>query len=121
MGFHLTPAMVETAYELLRMTPPFNRWKLPHADDLAFEVTGHEDRFGSFHFDVDNPGKERLTVSAVHVKSLDLLQRTLAHEMCHIREWRLSPAKAQRANHGKLYNRLADQVCKRHGFERGTF
>jgi hypothetical protein len=37
--------------------------------------------------------------------------------MCHIRQHMLG----ERSEHGRIFNQLADQVCKRHGFERGMF
>lgn len=114
---HLTPALLENSYELLRLTPPFKRWKLPHADDLEFRVTNHADRFG--HYD-DRDGKAipNIAVSSRHVKTLLGLFELLAHEMCHLylhrqgRKWE---------HHGPSFQRLADQVCRHHGFNREQF
>lgn len=38
-GLHLTLEMLEGAYEYLRTTPPFRRWKLPPGADIEFHVT----------------------------------------------------------------------------------
>lgn len=121
MSLHLTPEILEASYELLRATPPFRRWKLPHADDLEFRVTNHAGVFASFHFDDERAGRERIHVSARHVKNLPLLLQTLAHEMCHLREAAISRRKAGRANHGVAFKRLAAQVCKSHDFNPETF
>ena len=47
-GLTLTPEMLEGAYEYLRVSPPFSRWGLPHADHVMFRVLGAKDRFGHF-------------------------------------------------------------------------
>ena len=38
----LTPDMLESAYEYLRVSPPFCRWGLPHADHVMFRVLRKE-------------------------------------------------------------------------------
>lgn len=121
MSLHLTPDILEASYELLRATQPFSRWKLPHADDVEFRVTGHAGVFGSFHFDDTHPGRERIQVSERNVKTLPLLLQVLAHEMCHLREAIVCRRRAGRANHGAMFQRLAAQVCRHHDFNLETF
>ena len=112
----LTPDIAEAIYELLRLTPPFKSWRLPHADDIEFHITNHDDR----HADSTSTAKKghRIRVSNNICHSLRSATEAVAHEMCHIRQWCLG---ARRENHGPVFNRLADQVCRAHGFERGTF
>lgn len=115
---HLTPAMLEGTYELLRLTAPFKAWKLPHADELEFRVTNHADRFGHYD-DKDGKGWPDISISARHVKNLKTLTEVMAHEMVHIRQSQgtISPVM----DHGREFMRLADQVCRRHGFDRAVF
>lgn len=120
MSLHPTPELLESTYERLRLTPPFKRWKLPDADDLEFCVTMHTDRFGHFRDKDPSEGKKwpDISVSAKHVNSLDLLDRTLAHEMCHIRLLQLGHS---RDNHGPRFKKLAATVCRIHGYDLETF
>ena len=114
---HLTPALLEGAYELLRLTPPFRRWKLPHADDLEFRITNHVDRFG--HYD-DRNGRAiaNIAVSARHIKTLKSLFELLAHEMVHLH---LHRQGKKWDTHGRSFQRFADQVCRHHEFDRSEF
>lgn len=109
MALHLTPALLEAAYELLRVTPPFKRWKLPHADDVEFHVSRHRDKFG------DYCDSCRMRVSANTNKELNTIIATVAHEMVHahlhhigFRSWE---------THGPRFNKLAAQVCRAHGWQ----
>lgn len=111
---HPTPELCEQTYELLRLTLPFRRWKLPHADALEFRVTRCTDRFGHFR---EGKSWSDITISSFHVKTLAKLTETMAHEMCHVREWQLGA----KGNHGAVFGKLADLVCRRHGFDRRTF
>lgn len=116
---HMTPAMLEAAYELLRLTPPFRRWKLPEADTISFHVTAHDDRHGHFteHRRWKNP---RIGISVAHVKTLPDLAEVMAHEMIHLHLFRLKGAKWY-AGHGAPFRRLAEQVCKAHDFDLSKF
>lgn len=115
---HLTPDMLERTYELLRTTPPFKGWKLPEADAVGFSVVLGANEHGCTVFD-----DEKLTflikVSSKRHKHLCSVVATMAHEMVHMREWQLK-ARAD-VHHGATFNKLADSVCRHHGFDRGQF
>jgi predicted SprT family Zn-dependent metalloprotease len=113
---HLTPSMLEASYELLRTTPPFKRWKLPEADDVEFHVTKHRDRQADCTSYVDMRVVIRISTT-FHGRVAALLE-TMAHEMCHIHQRRLSPGERE---HGAAFKRLAAQVCRHHGFDPKTF
>lgn len=108
---HLTPQILEQAYELLRATPPFRGWKLPPADDVEFVVSRAKDRFADWSM---SPGGHVYRISHRNITHMDTLLRIMAHEMCHARDF-------SRSEHGASFHRLADQVCKAHGFDRGAF
>lgn len=125
MALHLTPAMLECAYELLRATPPFKGWRLPEADDVEFHATHvKSDRWSDFSHWYDDRGKKprgkwviRIDPRGCH--QIGTLLVLLAHEMVHlyqaVRGGRLD------VEHGADFRRLAKQVCARHGFDLGSF
>lgn len=110
---HMTPEIVEACYELLRMTSPFKRHKLPHADAVKFSILKTRQWQGDFQFEPD--GTPHIRISYRKHKTLAALIETLAHEMCHQCD------KDARSDHGASFNKLADQVCRVHGFDRGQF
>jgi len=107
MALHITPDLLERTYELLRHTRPFRRWKLPEADDVEFHVTRHRDRFG----DCTDGDPYTIRISSTKHDTLATVLETMAHEMCHMRD----------ITHGKVFTRLAKQVCRHHGFDPKTF
>jgi len=107
--------MLEAAYEYLRATPPFVRWKLPHADKVEFRVTDRPDEFG--RHGVDERGNHRIDVSGARVRSGSCLVLTMAHEMIHGRQAVLGGDYG----HNPLFDRLAAQVCRHHGFDVSVF
>lgn len=118
-GLHVTPELVEASYERLRLTLPFKAWGLPHADDLAFHVTNHKDRYAHFT-DENGKGNREIGISCLTVRSLYALDMALAHEMVHVKEWLELRAKFK-GIHGRRFNQLAAQVCRVHGFDLDRF
>src|SRR5579863_4472373 len=121
-GLTLTPEMLEGAYEYLRVSPPFCRWGLPHADHVMFRVLGAKDRFGHFrgrhrkaHGD---DGFSEIAISAGLVRSTDLLLSTMAHEMIHLYQDETGTA---RGHHNPRFRKLAKRVCAIHGFDLESF
>lgn len=111
---HLTPEILEAAYNLLRATPPFKGWKLPHSDDVEFHVTRHIDRSG----DCTNTGKGfTVRISSKYHATLPAVLETMAHEMVHMRQHQFCFP----VTHGPRFKRLAKQVCRRHGFSEAVF
>ena len=104
MTIHITPEIARAAYELLRTTLPFHRWKLYHADDIWFICRPMKSCLGSYV-----PGKvPKLYIDTNRHGSLDRLIVTLAHEMCHMR----GPL-----THGKDFKKLVASVCRYHNFD----
>jgi len=112
----LTPENVVAAYSLLCTTPPFNRWHLPPADEIEFHIQRTRKQFADC--EIIN-GTPIIRVSAAKHAQLGTLLATVAHEIIHLYEFRRLPAKEVR--HGASFNKLADRVCKIHGFDRGAF
>jgi hypothetical protein len=122
MAIPLTPKMVAAAYSYLRTTPPFNRWRLPPAEEVRFKVLdrirdpGYVRIWGDH---VCHEGKHIIRVSRSLIPWTSSLMELLAHEMIHVHQAE-SGAKG-RPGHGPGFQRLAARVCSIHGFDPGRF
>lgn len=116
MGILINHEIVEAVYELLRLTPPFRGWKLPHADEVEFHLMVTEAFFGDH---VLENGKHRIRLSVPNHKTLARLTETLAHEMTHMKD--AENGGRCTAHHGKRFKRLARTVCRYHVFDPGAF
>ena len=117
---HLTPELLENAYEYLRATLPFRRMHLPHADNLVFRVMGARDRFGHFKGRIkDDSDLNEIGVSQRAVHSTDMLMATMAHEMIHL--YQHEKGTATKSSHNAEFERIASRVCRIHGFDREDF
>jgi hypothetical protein len=115
----LTPQMLAAAYEYLRATPPFRRWKLPAAEQVKFCVIRARDRYGDHrHYRESDEHEIRLSLARIgHTQSLI---ETMAHEMVHAYEHHKNP-KRPHGEHSNEWRRLAALVCKYHGFDPKSF
>jgi len=118
MTLILTPEVLRASYDFLNSTIPFSRWNLPEGEDVRFKVVRSRSLCG--YHDNGKPGKRKLVVavSCIFIKTNAALVLTIAHEMCHVHQFRHFPRDPE---HGPAFKRLADQVCKIHGFDRGLF
>lgn len=111
---HYTPAMLEAAYELLRTTPPFSRWKLPEPDEVEFRVTRRLDYNAQIQLRKDKP--PIIEISSRAMSTLPPLIRAMAHEMTHLHEHLCGDMRSD-CKHGAGYRRRARQVCSHHCFD----
>lgn len=116
---HLTPAMLVASYELLRVTPPFRGWKLPHSDDVEFCIISTVGVRGTFHL-TKKTKKKVISISRGCVSRLPTLISTMAHEMVHLHEDTAHRARGD-VMHGARFKRLAARVCYFHGWEETMF
>ncbi|MDB5550522.1 MAG: hypothetical protein JWL86_506 [Rhizobium sp.] len=114
MPLHITPDIMESVYETLRITSPFRGWRLPPGDDVVFSVLRTDSIEGDYLFE---RGQHRIRVSGTTHRTLHAVTMTVAHEMCHMRD----QIKGVRSHHGGSFRRMADVVCRHHGFDRGQF
>lgn len=120
MKLGLTPDMAAGAYEYLRVSKPYRRWKLPEADDLGFRITRHNDRFGHFRGEA-LPGKIRdIAISESKVITNQMLVEVMAHEMIHLYQ-EIRGTGSNRVQHNAEFKRLARSICRTHGFDPKTF
>lgn len=115
----LDRATLAGAYELLRATLPFRRWKLPSADAVRFCITQSTMDRGDFYLTV---AKKRpvIRISQKLHSTLPLLIETMAHEMIHLHEDTNHRARDD-VKHSGVFRRYAKQVCKRHNFNLENF
>lgn len=123
MSIHITHQLVEQVYDLLRATPPFTRWRLPDPDAVEFHAVSIAGGAQAEHYVLADMEKKIehhvLRVNPKRHHTLHALQMTVAHEMCHMREYQLG--NRRRGCHGRVFHKLAAQVCKHHGYDRGQF
>lgn len=115
-GIHLTPALLTTSYELCLLTSPLKGWRLPHADTIVFNVLNTRERYGHLKPGV-NGGLHELAFSAAVIGSLDMLNRTMLHEICHLRAFLIDGS----VTHGATWKRCRDVVCAAHHLDPKCF
>lgn len=108
MPVHITPAMIEATYELLRTAPPFRRWHLPPGDDVEFRVFTCNSHAADYYRKAD--GTHVLRVNANWTGTLHGLLRHVAHEMVHLAHGIACPS--DQAHHGAWFRHKAAQVCR---------
>lgn len=115
MSLYITPEMCRLAYEYLRGTLPFRRWQLPPESKVIFEVVGTRAYMGACY-----TGKPHIRISQTRVTTTQCLIETMAHEMIHMRQ-HFKGQNSDSLSHGPKWRKMADQVCRKHGFNRDYF
>lgn len=119
MSLRLTPRNLEAAYEYLRGTAPFNKWRLPEADEVEFHVRPLTEAMGD-HLASWRGKPHRIRICSNRCgKTMDLIT-TMAHEMTHLYQ-RQTDIKRWSSGHGPKFKRLAARVCRAHGFDPKVF
>ena len=113
MSITITEVMLIAAYELLRTTPPFLGWKLPHPGTIEFAVLRDRTTYG----DCDG---ETLRVSSGRHGHLTTLLATVAHEMIHLHQMRRK-LETSNTEHNADFRKRAARVCRLHGFDPKVF
>lgn len=106
--------ILRVTYLRLQLTKPFKRWRLPSAEEVVFHIIANKTIRGDWSFE---GGRHKIRISNHVIHTTRMLDATMAHEMCHIRQHELG----DRSEHGKIFLKLADQVCRHHEYERGMF
>jgi len=106
-----TPEILERAYDLLCATRPFRRWSMPDSADVEFHVV--RGIRGGALADYCWDGRHIIRVALGGCSHTWPLLATVAHEMVHLRQRMLH----RPVNHGHLFKRLAEQVCREHGWD----
>jgi len=110
---HITPEMLAAVYDLLRTTPPFKRWNLPHSDDIEFHVIGTHQKLADYC-------DHTIRVSSASVGTLQTLLAVMAHEMIHIKQDAAGTCVSGVEHNGE-FQRLARQACTIHVWDYKNF
>lgn len=108
------------AYDFLRVTPPFYRWKLPKSHEVKFKLSRSRTEYGRYQWD----GKQHTITASVHAIGHTLtLIRFMAHEMIHLRLESIGKESKRGGldTHNAFFRRLAARVCRYHGFDPKAF
>ncbi len=114
---HLTPGVLQGAYDFLRTTQPFHRWRLPPGEEVEFRVVSTSKALG-WHWK-PHPGVRRhhvVGISKACVGHTDTLVRIMAHEMTHLYQAERG-LETSNTEHNAGFRRLVRLVCRRHGFD----
>lgn len=109
----LTPEIVASAYDFVRLLPPFSRWQLPPSTGVRFSITGHRDRHGDY-------SDWHIRVSRNAVETSQVLLITVAHEATHLAQDIARTASAD-AEHNADWRRRWRAACRRHGWDSKAF
>lgn len=113
MTLPLTPDAIRGAYDFLRSTRPFDRWGLPDAEAILFDVCNLKWKRGYFQ-SFRGGRRHKLSVSKACVGSPLGLLMVVGHEMVHLKQ-RIDGKDW--VTHGPVFKRYANQICRYHGFD----
>lgn len=119
MPVALTPAILEAAYEFLRVCPPFKGWRLPPAEEIEMHVIARSDREGEYSR-YCGTSEHIIGISGKRVGHISNLFVALGHEMVHLHQ---AQAKTEtgKTEHNAEFRRLAKIICRTHGWDEKTF
>jgi len=117
MSLPLTPARLASVYEMLRIFPPFSRWKLPQAAEVQFHVAKTSQWHAAWWIEGST---HHIEVSGKKHAHLASLVCSMAHEMIHVRQ-RIAKTETNGAEHNAEFKKDATLICRRFGFDAGQF
>lgn len=117
MTLRLTPEIARAAYDLLALTLPFSRWKLPPSDAVKFRINKSADKRGEYQFGENGHTIIISEASNGHTASMIA---TMAHELIHLHQMH-NRTPGHKSDHGEEFKRLSLLVCKHHGFDPKLF
>lgn len=116
MSLRLTPGMLQGAYDFMRTTPPFRRWRLPPGEDVEFKIAASRQARG-WHTRSDTRDRHHIVgVSRACTAHTYNLVMVVAHEMIHVYQSKRGTDKPN-TEHNAEFRRLAKIVCRHHGFD----
>ncbi len=116
MTLHLTPDMLRGAYDFLRTTQPFHRWRLPLGEAVEFRIVAMVDARGWHIRSTTLDSRHVVGVSRACIGRADSLVMAMAHEMVHVHQSERG-TDTQNTMHNAEFRHLAKLVCRHHGFD----
>lgn len=120
MSLVLTPDRLQSIYDCIRSFPPFSKWKLPEGSEIhQFRVTKHSEQQGHYTRYIGTD-KHIIAVSSRNIGHFSSLAQVMAHEMIHLHQG-IQKTETPNTVHNAEFRRIAEQVCKRFGWDEKTF
>lgn len=116
MTLPLNVEMLAHAYDYLCCTPPFSKWNLPPSEEVKFGVIKSKDRQAHYYV---TDGIHHIDLSSRYIGQHATIIATMAHELVHLHMHQA--CMTTRNEHNAAFHKLADRVCKIHGFDRLDF
>lgn len=117
MTLRLTPDVLRTAYDFLRVTMPFKGWKLPPGEEVEFIVSLDRHTIGTHTTYQWRPQEHVIGVSQHGVGHTSTLIKIMAHEMVHAAQVQAGGPNT----HNFDFGQRAKLVCRHHGFDLKEF
>ncbi len=113
----LTPESLRAAYDFLCATPPFSKWNLPDGEEVIFRVCRAPKVCGWYGIIKE---KHVIAISRRCISHTSNLMATMAHEMIHLHQ-REAKIETPGAEHNRAFLKLAERVCRIHGWDSKLF
>ena len=117
MSLPITPERLAAVYAMLRAWPPFARWGLPEADEVAFRVARTRLRDAAWWID---GGTHHIEASEKRIGHLSTLCAAMGHEMLHLHQ-RIARIETPNTDHNADFVRKARLLCARFGWDPEQF
>ena len=118
MALSLNKEILAGAYDYLCTTPPFRNWNLPEGEDVVFKIT-RDPKIAGFYQKEKKTGRHIIGVSGVCIGRTATLMELMAHEMTHLHQ--ACAGMASGSQHNAAFRKLAQSICKVHGFDPRMF
>ena len=83
-------------------------WDLPAPELIQFKVTRESDAMATYRYDEALEKPHIITISRLRNEHFDTVQRSLAHEICHMSFWKTDYWD----KHGKAFKNSHSSNCK---------
>ena len=111
----LTPAILKQIYITLSICEPFNKWKLPLADEINFVVDDDMEAMGTYYYDDGEKYAHTITISKARCGFIETVIRVMAHEMIHAS--RHDTVTDAWMKHDKTFRRRAHMIGTTLGYD----
>src|ERR1035438_1998415 len=114
MTLALNRERLALVYDFLDACPPFCDWNMPDSDDIVFKIVRSADTRGWYN---TIKGRHVIAISVRCVGTTRTLVEVMAHEMSHLHQAHVG-METPHAQHNNAWHKLADEICRIHGFDR---
>lgn len=109
----LTPKILENLYMCMASCHPMRNWDLPAPELIQFKVTREVDAMATYRYDESLDKPHIITISRLKNEFFETIQRSLAHEICHMSFWKTGAWD----KHGKAFRTRTRAVAREYGWD----